>query len=152
MITIRDLVKVAHFPPLSYARSYIFEWVSAGMMMGMAVEILFAHDFPQRAGSFAILSQLGVPDSAFILFFLIFGAGRCVALFLNGLLYSSGPLLRGIGAAAGALIWGQLGIALFLSLVATHTLNIGIAMYFFMTVGEVISCYRAAGDAGNKSR
>lgn len=122
------------------------------MMLGIAIEVFFSHDLALRAGSFQVLSQLGVPDVALVLFFLIFGIGRCIALYLNGRLYPYGPFLRGIGALAGALVWGQLGIALFLSLVATHTMNIGIAMYFFMTVGEMISCYRAAYDAGNKSR
>lgn len=145
------IVRTSNLASLRFARTHLFEWVSSCIMVSMALEIGLTRGLAARTGSYGVMTSLGIPDWFFILFFLLFGATRCAALYLNGQAYPYGPFLRMVVSVWGALVWGQLGVALLVSLIVTHTMNIGLSIYFFLAMGELVSCYRAAYDARHGS-
>jgi hypothetical protein len=92
---------------------------------------------------------LRIVDSGHLgLFFLFFGAMRMMALMANGNWPKYGPRLRAIGAGAAAMLWGQLCISLVLLFPFNSGVpSPGIPVYLALTMGELISAYRALSDA-----
>lgn len=134
------------FSILAHCRDRLFEWVMTFAMLGLAVEIVI---WPQTIGASAFRFVLVIVSTENMgLFFLAFGVVRIVALFANGRWPEHGPRMRAMGAGASALMWGQMCIALFM--LAPHNQGIpspGIPVYFALTIGELISAYRATSDA-----
>jgi hypothetical protein len=57
-----------------------------------------------------------------------------------------GPRLRALGALVGAMLWFQMFIALLMQASEVGSASLGVAVYPCLVMGELISCYRAAGD------
>lgn len=129
-----------------YCQNRLFEWFTTMTMLGMAIEIAI---WPTAVGASAfryillVISPLNMG-----MFFLSFGLLRVAALIANGSWPDHGSRLRAMGAGAGALMWGQMGLSLVH--LGTQPGNIpspGIALFFFLTLTELISAYRAISDA-----
>jgi len=129
-----------------YCRDRLFEWVMTVAMLALAVEIFI---WPATIGASAFRFILRVVSAENMgVFFIIFGAIRIAALVANGKLPEHGPRMRALGAGAAALMWGQMCIALLL--LAPHNGGIpspGIPVYFALTIGEMVSVYRALSNA-----
>lgn len=123
----------------------VFEWVMTAAMLCIALT-LFLSPRSIEASSFRLMLAAGYTQFAAAFFFLIAGGLRICALFANGTLPVYGPLVRAIGALAGAVIWGQMGIALLGMSPITGTISAGVPVYFALVGGELYSCFRAVTD------
>lgn len=123
----------------------LFEWATTAMMLGIAVTLLLS---PRsiEASSFHLMLQAGVPQQLFALFFVSVGLLRVAALIANGRWPIYGPLARALGAIAGAVIWGQLCLALIGMSPITGTVSLGVPVYIVLVGGELFSCFRAVSD------
>lgn len=133
-----------------YCQNRLFEWFTSMTMIGMAGEIAI---WPSAVGSSSfryitlVISPLNMG-----MFFLAFGFLRISALFANGSWPEHGPRIRAMGAGAGALMWGQMGLSLLhLSTLPGNVPSPGISLFFFLTIGELLSAYRAISDARPRS-
>ena len=131
---------------MNYCRNRLFEWVMTIIMISMALEIaVWPHTI--ATGSFRLMLHI-ISPTGLSLFFGAFGLLRIAALIANGSWPEHGPRIRAMGAGAAAFMWIQMCVALIL---ITPQLNgvpsAGIPVYFGLTVGELISAYRAISDA-----
>lgn len=126
-------------------RERLFEWVMTMAMLGLAIEIAV---WPGTIGASAFRYMLQFMAPADIgAMFAVAGLARIGALIANGRLPLHGPLMRAIGAGLAAVIWAQMDLALVM--LAPHNNGIpspGIPIYFSLTIGELISAYRAMAD------
>lgn len=134
----------------SYYRNKLFEWVMATAMIGLAAEIAI-WPLTIEASSFRLMLNL-ISAKYMGMFFLVFGVMRVVALFANGRWPQHGPLLRSMGAGSAALMWAQMCVALIELNLDKGIPSPGIPVYFALTVGELISAYRATFDARYPNR
>lgn len=125
--------------------SRLFEWVAACSMLGIAVTLAASPATIQR-GSFRYMLDAGLTPSLLGPFFALVGVLRIIALYANGEWKPWGPRCRAAGALLGALIWGQMALALAQLTKDTSTISLGIPVYFCIILGELFSCYRAAAD------
>jgi hypothetical protein len=131
---------------MSYCRNRLFEWVMTLSMLGMAIEIGI---WPRAVQASSFRLMLDIIDPLNVgMFFMAFGLLRIAALIANGSWPEHGPRMRAMGAGAAAMMWGQMGIALILLTSQRDGVpSPGISLYFFMTIGELLSAYRAMSDA-----
>lgn len=132
---------------LTYHR--LFEWIATGIMLGMSAE-LFATPNSISATAYRIMA-VNIPQSYIALILFAFGMVRIIALMANGLVPYYGPLARATCALAGAFMWLQFMLALLDWAAIQSIVSPGVPVYFFLTIGEIASCYRAASD-GNRSK
>ena len=135
-------------PAGEHSRNRIFEWLMSGAMIGIAVACIATPD-TIKDGSFRLLVEVGLDAGAMAIFFMAFGITRMVALWTNGTfpaLQPWGAKARALGAGAAAMLWSQMILALAMLSETTGTISIGVPVYAALTVGELISCYRAAAD------
>ena len=131
---------------MPYCRNRLFEWAMTIAMLGLALEIAV---WPSSiaTGSFRLL-LIVINPTGLALFFGAFGLLRIAALIANGSWPEHGPRMRAMGAGAAALMWGQMCVALILMTPQFGGVpSAGIPVYFSMTVGELMSAYRAISDA-----
>ncbi len=129
----------------AHCRNRMFEWATTAMMLGIAV-CLIATPKTIELGAFRFLLDAGLTSGRVAVLLLAVGVLRAVSLYLNGLWQPWGARSRAFGALVGSVMWLQLTIALVLLTEITGTLSIGIPVYAALTVGEMISCHRAAAD------
>lgn len=130
---------------MTWYRDRLFEWVMALVMLGLGVEIAI---WPETisSGSLRIILVIVSPQNM-AFFFAVFGVLRIAALIANGSWPTHGPRLRAMGAGSAALMWGQMCVALIL--LTPHNQGIPspeIPIYFALTIGELVSAYRAMTD------
>jgi hypothetical protein len=115
-------------------------------MLGLAVEIAI---WPAAVGSSSFHFLLVIIGPLNIgMFFMAFGLLRIAALIANGSWPEHGPRMRAMGAGAAALMWGQMFVALLLLAPQNNGIpSPGIPLYFCITIGELLSAYRAISDA-----
>lgn len=138
----------ARYMPVSlmtWYRDRLFEWVMTLAMLGLALEIVL---WPATIGasSFRLILRL-VSAEHMAVFFAVFGLMRIAALFANGSWPVHGPRLRAMGAGSAALMWGQMCVALLM--LAPFNQGVpspGLPVYFALTIGELVSAYRAVTD------
>jgi hypothetical protein len=117
----------------------LFEWVSAAMLLGIGL-ILVVSPQAVELGAFRHL-----PGGLWPLF-VLFALARAFGLWANGHWDVIGPRLRALGALVGAMLWFQMFIALLMQASEVGSASLGVAVYPCLVMGELISCYRAAGD------
>lgn len=128
----------------------LFEWGMAFAMLCLALEI-FVWPATIGASAFRYIAVVVRTGNLGCLFFII-AIARGVALIINGRSAVYGPRVRAVGAMAGAVIWAQMLVALFILIAETQSPpSPGIPIYFALTVCELISCYRAATDVRIRS-
>jgi hypothetical protein len=136
---------------IRHCSNRLFEWMTAAMMLGIAATIAAS---PQSiaGGGFYLMGNLGLTPAVLVALFCAAGIARAAGLYANGHWPVYGPWCRALGAFGGVFIWAQM----FLSLVKWSSqsgyISIGVPVYFFLTFGELISCYRAARDGRAVSR
>jgi hypothetical protein len=123
----------------------LFEWMTSAMMIGIAVIVAFSPS-AIHSGGFALMANIGLTASVVGVLFMASGCARMAALYANGNWPVIGPRLRAACAAGGALVWAQMLIALIKWSEQSGYISIGISVYTFLVVGEIISCHRAASD------
>jgi hypothetical protein len=129
-----------------YWRDRLFEWVMAVAMIGFGLEIFIWPQTIQASAFVHILRVVSAPNMS--LFFMFFGVMRIAALVANGNWPTYGPRFRAIGAGAAAVMWAQLCASLMLLAPFNNGIpSPGIPVYFALTIGELISAYRALTDA-----
>jgi hypothetical protein len=136
---------------MRYCRDRLFEWIMTAAMLGLAAEIAI---WPGTIGASAFRFILSVVSAQNMgIFFFAFGVVRIAALVANGSWPVHGPKMRALGAGFAALMWGQMCIALLLLAPLNNGIpSPGIPVYFALTIGEVISAYRAISNARPFSR
>lgn len=128
----------------------LFEWGMAFAMLLLALEI-FIWPLTLGASAFRYLAFVVDTENVGLLFFVV-AIARGAALIINGRSSVYGPRVRAVGALAGAVIWAQMNVALFILMVETNKPpSPGIPVYFALTVCELISSYRAATDVRSRS-
>jgi hypothetical protein len=123
----------------------LFEWGMAFAMLCLSVEI-FVWPLTLGASAFRYLAIVVNTENVGLLFFAV-SLSRGIALIVNGRSDVYGPRVRALGALAGAVIWAQMLVALFVLMEEMKSPpSPGIPVYFALTMCELISCYRAATD------
>jgi hypothetical protein len=135
---------------VGHCRHRLFEWMMTAAMLLLAIEIVI---WPGTIGAsaFRYIARVVQPENLAV-FFLVIGLCRIVALFANGQWPVIGPRIRAFAAVGAAIIWGQMFAALIVLAPQTGIPSPGIPVYLAITVGELISAYRAATDVGRKHR
>lgn len=130
---------------MTWYRDRLFEWVMTLAMLGLSVQIIL---WPNtiEASSIVLILRLVSPENMAV-FFGVFGLMRIAALIANGSWPTHGPRLRAMGAGSAALMWGQM----FVALLMLAPFNQGVPspelpVYFALTIGEIVSAYRAMTD------
>lgn len=136
--------------PGPYCRYRASEWHTAIAIFGMGLwTVVWPRAFAD--GRFAAVDNL-FAATTFTWMLLLLGAGRMAALYINSNLPYGGPILRMLGALAGAALFSQLGFALWLNHLFAPQVSAspGIVIYATLAASELFSAYRAAGDARRK--
>lgn len=127
----------------------LFEWVVSGMMLMIG----FTLAMPGEVASdpLNVLVKSGVASEEILAFFFCaIAMVRIMALWANGRIPTHGPRARAICSAVAALIWSQMALAsVWVGTVAGQT-TLAAAIYGSLTIGELLSCYRATYDAGRR--
>lgn len=132
-----------------YSAHRLFEWAMAVMMVLTALTLALPGDTMER-GALAPLARSGFTEENMAVFFGIVGALRGLALYANGNLQPSGAMIRAFGALAGALVWGQMTLALLGDAVYASAPSLMIPVFGTLTMFDLLSCYRARTDAGRR--
>jgi hypothetical protein len=139
-------------PSLSdHLRTRLFEWATTFMMFGIA-EILLLNPASMETSGFRLLREGGLSSVSLGIFLMVFATARVGGLWANGVWPRYGPRLRAVGAVGGAVVWGQMALALVWWSLDNNRAMIGIPIFVVLAVGELICCYRAAFDVRTKHR
>jgi hypothetical protein len=128
----------------------IFEWVAALMLFGIAFTLALPGDTLEK-GQFKYLIEVGFNEAALAVFMSCVASVRLVSLYLNGRWPVYGARCRSIGAMFGAIVWSQMWFVILLHSMAVGVPSLGVPIYGFLALGEMLSCYRATYDAGRTS-
>ena len=123
----------------------LFEWYATSTMLGIALSLAVSPGVIKNS-AFSYMLDSGLTQYGVLLLLLLFGAVRIAALLANGKVPVYGPIARALCAMGGAVMWLQFCLALLKYSASQGVLTPGVTVYFFMMVGEVFSCYRAAVD------
>lgn len=140
-----------HEPAGDYSSNRLFEWVMAGCMLMIALTLALPGDTLER-GALKMLADAGADEMWLAVAFATIGTLRCFALFANGKLPIYGPMARYIGSMAGALAWVSIMLPLALDSLITGKPSLVAPIFGMLTLGELISCYRAVRDSGIRRR
>jgi hypothetical protein len=135
-------ISVSHAP---YCAPRLFEWMTASMMIGISLTTAFDPQSVSRGG-FHGLYELGFSAPLLATFFMLAGCVRVAGLFANGMWPVIGPRFRAAGALAGSFIWLQMLYSLTVWSMKQGYFSLGVPVYACLSVGEFISCWRAASD------
>lgn len=125
----------------------LFEWMSASMLLGVA--LILTYDPSTLVDSqFVLLSRVGYTPFVVTSLGFVFGTVRISALVVNGFSVKWGPVCRMAASLFSALLWGLMCYSsLEWFVMWGYTLSLGVPIFFFLMVGELISAHRAASDA-----
>lgn len=134
---------------MNHCGNRLFEWCMALALMLLGVEIFLWPNTIAQSNFRIILDLIDAPNLALIYFTV--GHVRVLGLVANGTYWPEWtPRIRAFGALAGAVIWGQMTIALFmLTSEVGRAPSPGIPVYFVLTLGELFSCYRVLARDGD---
>lgn len=132
-----------------FCANRLFEWIAATIMLGIALALAFPGDSLAR-GPFAVLAGLGLTEKTMLLFFSVVGVLRVFALCANGRIPLYGPRVRAFGSLLGALIWFQIAVVFGVESLHGGVMSLVVPLYAGLTLGELVSCYRATYDAGRR--
>lgn len=123
----------------------MMEYFAALVMIGDAIMLSIPGTV---GGTFEAMRHLGLPDSAFIMFFSIFGTVRILALLANGNIPTYGPRARSICALASAPVWALMGMSQISAWMATGHATLALPIYTLLTLADILSASRATFDVG----
>lgn len=134
-----------------YSSNRLFEWIMAGGLLLISLTLALPGDSLDR-GALRLLAAAGVSEEAMAFTFATIGMMRAVALFANGKLPIYGPLMRYAGSFTGALVWVLMMSPLAYDSLLTGKVSIYVPLLGMLTLGELISVYRAVRDGGFRRR
>ncbi len=123
----------------------LFEWMTSLMMLGMAI-VIGLNPQTVKVGGFYLLANIGLTAPMLGVLFTFISCARIAALVANGIWPTWGPRARAGCALMGAALWVQMMSALAAWSSHNGYISIGVPVYLCLTLGELISCYRAATD------
>lgn len=138
-------------PAGPYSSNRLFEWIMAGGLILVALTLALPGDSLDR-GALRLLVDVGASEEAMATIFAVIGTMRAVALFANGKLPFYGPLMRYFGSVIGALVWFVLMSPLAYDSLLSGKVSIYVPLLGMLTLGELISVYRAVRDGGFRRR
>jgi hypothetical protein len=134
-------------PQGPHATNRLFEWIVSAMMVLIGFTIALPGDV--ASDPLNLIIKFGwVGEDGLAFFFGVVGAARLCALWASSIYHIYGPRIRAVGSALGSAIWLEMTFASVWSGVLTNKTTLAAAIYGSLTVGELISCYRATYDAG----
>lgn len=131
-------------------RDRLFEWTMAAVLLGLGVWLVI-WPASMRHSAFRLMLDFIGPQFLTALY-LVVGAGRLAALWINGRSHVIGPHVRAAGCVVGAMIFFQMDLAL-LGLIELQQTDPspGIVMYSALAAAEIYSTYWAVRDAKSRS-
>lgn len=139
----RSLAVQLAYPPR------LLEWImSLALVTIGALLALCPHT--ATIGGLRLGADLGFPVATCSAVFAVAGAARAAALFHNGSWPWGGPLLRAAGAAIGGLAWVQIAYGVLVAALGHDQAPADAVTYGVLTLGEIVSCYRACADVRPK--
>ena len=120
------------------------EWLCAALMLAWAFTLAMPGDtftYPSLSG----FKHYGLNETWWGLFFFAFGAGRMVALYINGR-WPRSAVVRQVCAFVGFFSWTQIAVMLFTSLPAKAPWVPNIAISAVLAGFELLSLMRARFD------
>lgn len=115
-------------------------------MLGVGVEMVIWPDAVAQSKLQFMLSVVG--STALMVFYLVVGALRACALYLNSDSPSVSSGMRAIGAAGGALAWLQMALSLIIAQASIGAPpSPSVPIFLALVAAELYSTYRAACDA-----
>lgn len=145
------MIAAPRLPAGPYSSNRLFEWIMAGGLLMVAFTLALPGDSLDR-GVLRLLIQSGFSEPAMTVLFAIIGTMRAVALFANGKLPFYGPLMRYFGSFVGALVWAMMMSPLAYDSLLSGNPSIFVPLLGMLTLGELISVYRAVRDGGFRRR
>jgi len=127
------------------ANGRLFEWVSSLMMLGIAI-VIGINPQTVKVGGFYLMTNIGLTAPMLGVLTTFVACARIAALVANGIWPAWGPRARAAAALIGAALWAQMASALAAWSSQGGYISIGVPVYLCLTLGELISCYRAATD------
>jgi hypothetical protein len=134
-------------PQGPHASNRLFEWIVSSMMVLMGFTIALPGSVVSDPLNL-LISQGWVGEDGLAFFFGIIGVSRLCALWASSHFMSYGPRVRAIGSALGSAIWLEMTFASVWSGMLANKTTLAAAIYGSLTIGELVSCYRATYDAG----
>jgi len=127
----------------------LYEMSMAVIMIGVGALLFLSPRSLEASSMKYLLDVMSVWTCSTI--FAVFGLARLIALGLNGHWMPRGAYVRALGAAVGAVVWGQWAAALFeLHLRTGIPISPGVPVYAVLAFFEAISYFRALnGVVGN---
>jgi hypothetical protein len=122
------------------------EWFSALVMLSWAFTMALPGGLLDQPG-FVAFHRFGLTEGFWTFAFGTVGAGRLIALYINGR-WPRSPHIRMFGALFGAVSWGQVSVLLYQASIINNTpISTGCAVYALLAAFELFSINRAAFDA-----
>lgn len=122
------------------------EWFSSLVMVAWGATLALPGSLLSQPG-FIAFNRFGLTESFWTFAFATIGAGRLMALYINGR-WPRSPHVRMGGALFGAVSWGQVSVLLYQASEINNTpVTTGCAVYALLAVFELFSINRAAYDA-----
>lgn len=127
----------------------LFEWIAAAICFTIGLQVFFIPEAVAQS-RFRALYDLITPD-VLSDYALAVGAFRILALFFHGRLAFGSvrtcAAIRAISALCCAGLWFQMEMALIENSNETNAAySVGVPVYLWLTVGEIVSIHRAAVD------
>jgi hypothetical protein len=122
------------------------EWLSAAIMLVWGITLALPGDSVAQP-HFSAFRHAHLTEGMMAAVFGIVGAARVVALYINGR-WPKSPIIRIIGATAGAVLWSQ--VAWYLcsgTWLLSGIPNAGVGTYAALAIADLFSISRAAFDA-----
>lgn len=134
-------------PQGPHASNRLFEWMVSAMMVLIGFTI--ALPGPVASDPLGLIIKYGlVGEDGLAFAFGMIGAARLCALWASSVFQTYGPRVRAIGSAFGSIVWLEMTIASIFAGISDGRTTLAASIYGTLTVGELISCYRATYDAG----
>jgi hypothetical protein len=122
------------------------EWFSSLVMIAWGATLSLPGDLLNQPG-FIAFNRFGMTETFWAFAFGFIGAGRLIALYINGR-WPRSPHIRMFGALFGTLSWGQVSWLLYQASAINGTpITTGCAVYALLAAFEIFSMNRAAFDA-----
>ncbi|HEV2552698.1 MAG TPA: hypothetical protein VGV17_02925 [Bosea sp. (in: a-proteobacteria)] len=145
------MVILPRAPAGPYSSNRLFEWIMAGGLLLIAFTLALPGDSLDR-GALRLLVATGFSEDVMAVLFAVIGSMRAFALFANGKLPFYGPLMRYAGSFVGALVWALMMSPLAYDSLLSGKVSFIVPLLGMLTLGELISVYRAVRDGGFRKR
>lgn len=126
-------------------RSRALDWACAAMILQWGVTLLFPGNTLQSSPAYGFLLEI-TGESTWASIFLAIGILRVAALLINGHWKEGSPVLRGMAAIMGAMVWslflaGSVDVS-----IARGVLSVGVGVNLVLLGADIFSAARAGAD------